>query len=313
MAKDVLKMPPRSGQKDPNQGELGLVVAHQIETEGIGMGVLRDGTSFLTQRGLARLCGVENRYIGLISTEWMLANPSERTRRVRDMLAERGELGAVAAYETQFNGRRVLAYPDYVCTAVLEYYAFEAELSGREIALRSYRRLASHGLRQFIYSQVGYAPAPASEDDMWRIFRDRVSLTFDSVPTGYFGVFKELSSLIVTLGLSGLHISEHFVPDISVGQGWARHWDDRGLSSAFGARGTYPHNYPNYFPQSASNPQMAACYPESALGEFRRWFREDYIGQGRFQSYLVRKADTLFLSQEYITRAVLVLTKRGEF
>ena len=226
------------------------------------------------------------------------------------MLSERGELGVAASYETQFQGRRVLAYPDNVCMAVLEYYAFEADLSGKDVALRSFGRLARHGLKQFIYRQVGYAPVV--EEDVWRIFRDRVSLTYDAVPAGYFGIFKELSSLIVTMGLSGLHISEHFVPDISVGQGWARHWEEKGLRSVFGPRGTYQHNYPPYFPQAASNPQLVACYPEVALGEFRRWFREDYIGQGKLQSYLVRKADALFLSREYIRRAVVALTKQGE-
>jgi hypothetical protein len=43
------------------------------------------------------------------------------------------------------------------------------------------------------------------------------------------------------------------------------------------------------FPQSASNPQEPWCYPEKALGEFRRWFRETYVGSGKFQSYIEGK------------------------
>jgi len=35
-----------------------LSIKHQIEIDGVGMGVLPDGTPFLTERGLARLCGV---------------------------------------------------------------------------------------------------------------------------------------------------------------------------------------------------------------------------------------------------------------
>ena len=41
----------------------------------------------------------------------------------------------------------------------------------------------------------------------------------------------------------------------------------------YGERVKFDHNYPSYFPQSASNPQEAWCYPEAALGEFRCWFR----------------------------------------
>ena len=121
-----------------------------------------------------------------------------------------------------------------------------------------------------------------------------------------------MSSLIITLGLAGLHIDENFVPDISVGQAWSRHWDDRNLGGAHGRRASYAHRYPPYFPQAASNPQTAACYPESALGEFRRWFREDYVGEGRFRSYLARKVSERLLPEGYVERAMLALMKPRE-
>ena len=306
MVKHIAKLPPKVSAVDPKQGVLDLKVKTQKESNGIGMGVLSDGTPFLNQRGLSRLCGVENRYIGLISTEWKSSEQSERTRRVRALLAERDEFPEVGAYETYFGKRKVLAYPDTVCMAVLEYYAFEAGLSGQSIALESYRKLARHGLRQFIYNEVGYS---YEDNELWKIFHDRVSLTYDAVPDGYFGVFKEISSLIVTLGLQGMRIDDKFVPDISVGQAWSKHWLRSGLNVKFGDRRTYPHNYPPYFPQATSNPQMAACYPEDALGEFRRWFRNDYIGEGRFKKYLTKKVTELQLEKGYVERAMYALTK----
>ena len=208
-----------------------------------------------------------------------------------EMLSERGEYVATAAHEARLQGRRVLAYPDNICTVPLwSTTPLRRASRARERHCKSYRTLARHGLRQFIYSKVGYVAE--KEEDVWRIFRDRVSLTYDAVPAGHFGIFKELSSLIVTLGLSGFHIDEHFVPDVSVGQAWAVSTGTSGRSQkSHGTRATYPHNYPPYFPQAASNPQLAACYPENALGEFRRWFQEDYIGEGRFKSYLLRKAE----------------------
>jgi hypothetical protein len=307
MVKYIVKMPPRVIKTDPAQRELALKVDRQVEDDGIGMGVLSDGTPFLNQRGLALLCGVRNKYIGEITAEWNAERKSDRTQAIRNTLLERGELTSTAAHNTTFRGVRVLAYPDSVCMAILEHFAFEANWAGKDIAIANYRKLARHGLRTFIYDRVGYVPAETN--DLWKVFKDRVSLTYDAVPEGYFGVFKELSSLIVTLGLNGLHIDENFVPDISVGQAWAKHWSDNKMSESYGQRETYYHNYPKYFPQAASNPQLANCYPESALGEFRRWFRQDYIGDGRFKKYLTRKVSARLLPDGYVERAMLALTK----
>src|SRR5690242_7570641 len=56
------KLPVKQGQMEIGQkrGGLALEIDREIEIEGIGMGVFNDGTPFLNQRGLARLCGVEN-------------------------------------------------------------------------------------------------------------------------------------------------------------------------------------------------------------------------------------------------------------
>lgn len=180
------------------------------------------------------------------------------------------------------------AYPDTICIAVLEYYAFEAGANCKEDARSNFRRLAGKGLQDFIYTQVGYDPN-RSVPDAWKQFHDRVSLTYDACPTGYFGVFKEISDLIVTLGQAGLHIDATFVPDISIGGAWSEHWVGCGLSRRFGDRQKFEHNYPSYFPQSPSNPQLCWCYPEGSLGEFRRWFRETYVGAGKLSNYLQTK------------------------
>lgn len=179
----------------------------------------------------------------------------------------------------------VYAYPDTVCLAILEYYAFEAGQHCRERARKNFRILAGKALQEFIYTQVGYDPKQ-NVPDIWRQFHDRISLTYDATPTGYFGVFKEIADIVVTLGQAGLHIDSNFVPDISVGRAWSKHWCDNELHKRYGDRKRYDHRYPDYFPQSDSNPQEAFCYPEAALGEFRHWIREKYIGGGKFEAYL---------------------------
>lgn len=51
----------------------------------------------------------------------------------------------------------------------------------------------------------------------------------------------------------------------------------KGFEHDFGARTRYEHSYPSYFRQARSNPQWVWCYPEEALGVFRRWMRNSYL------------------------------------
>lgn len=278
---------PRSPAITPRQGTLNLQIEKQIEVDGVGMGVLTDGTPFLTGRGLARLCGISNGRIVELSADWQ----DERralTKRVKEILASKSIVVNAPHIEINQRSGAFYAYSDVVCIAVLEYYAFDAGDGVRDAAIKNYRLLAGKALHDFIYSQVGYDPeqhVPA----VWRQFHDRVSLTYNSVPVGYFSVFKEIADMIVTLGQAGLAIDSSFVPDGSVGIHWAKHWKTNNLADKHGERKEWEHNYPDYFPQAKSNPQPANCYPESALPEFRRWMRENYIGDGKFTKYLNNK------------------------
>jgi hypothetical protein len=267
------------------QRALPLGIAKQVEIDGVGMGVLSDGTAFLTGRGLARLCGIAHAQIQRLSADWIDGVSKQRIDTIKELLRQRGITAAEKPYIAldQRSGL-FFAYPDFVCLAILEYYAFEAD-NPQQDARKNFRLLAGAALREFIFKEVGYDPSD-SVPDAWKQFHDRVSLTYNSLPKGYFGIFKEMSDMIVTLGQAGLHIDSKFVPDISVGIHWAKYWSANALDSQFGQRIQYEHNYPNYFPQSPSNPQDCWCYPESSLGEFRRWLREIYIGDGKFKKYI---------------------------
>lgn len=168
------------------------------------------------------------------------------------------------------------AYSDIFCMAVLEYYAFEPGQASNAHALKNFRTLARRSFREFIYTSTGYDPT-SSAGIVWQQFHDRVSLAYDSVPEGYFSVFKEIAQLIVTLIREGACIGCKFIPDISVGQHWSKHWNQNLLTASYGGRREYAHNYPEYFPQAASNPQKPYCYPDEALAEFRRWARTIYL------------------------------------
>lgn len=278
----VNKLPATTARSPITPNQLTLFVEKEKEIDSIGMGVLSDGTAYLTGRGLARLCGVSNARIVELGQNWSINSSHAMTEGVKKILQSKGIMGEKPYLEIRQRSGDFYAYPDFVCLAVLEYYAFDQPT---DEAKRNFRILAGKALHDFIYAQVGYDPSN-HVPEIWRQFHDRISLTYNSVPAGYFSVFKEIADIIVHLGQSGLTIDSHFVPDISVGLLWSKHWIAQKLGHQYGERIKFLHNYPDYFPQAASNPQEPWCYPEMSLGEFKRWIREDYIKGGRFKKYL---------------------------
>lgn len=264
-----------------------LRIEKEIDFDGVGMGVLSDGTPYLTLRGLARFCGVEHALISRIAQGWNSPEPRPREVKIKKYLTDQNILLSEAYIKVMHDGVPHYAFPDVVCMAILEYYAFDPNSPSRDHAVEKFRLLARRSFKDFIYTQLGYR-AEARVPIQWRQFLDRVALVHDRVPNGYFCVFKEIAGIIVTLIRHGAQIDHRFVPDISVGNGWAKHWKAQLFDAHFGERRTYDHAYPEYFPQASSNPQAVFCYPDTALAEFRRWFRETYLLE-KFPSYIRSK------------------------
>jgi len=295
----------------PQQATLDLRIEKQVQRDGIDMGVLSDGTAFLSGRGLARLCGVHNSVIDEILADWNADPQKPRVKKIKEILSGQGlyvETPIAAAVEIE--GTQTYAWSDTVYLAILEYYAFDAQQGSRDQARKNYRVLAGKALHDFIYTQVGYDPRHQIPEH-WRVFHDRVSLTNSSVPVGYFCIFKEIADMVVHLGQNGVHIDSSFVPDISVGSIWGRHWIDKELDNSYGGRIKFEHNYPLYFPQAKSNPQQPWCYPEMAFGEFRRWLREDYIANGKFANYVTNAVKKKELPPSVGQLAIAAYTQKG--
>lgn len=280
----VFKLP-ASVVQNGAQGQLDLEKVDGARMNSFGMGILSDGTPFLTQRGLAVLCGVENAHIGTISSQWGDVVPKPRISKIRDILARNGHSLDAAHVPVQVGGRILYAYREEISLAVIEYYAFEAEQFCQVEAKDNFRVLARKGFRDAIYETLDYSPA-SPIDEKWRAFHDRVSLVYNSAPDGYFSIFKESAEITVTLGEHGVFANDEIIPDISIGRCWSDHWRKANLGAVHGERLDYEHNYPGYFPQAISNPQTPWAYPESALGEFKRWLREDYIRGGKLTNYV---------------------------
>lgn len=281
----VFKLPISLQHEDETQGELAFELNGGAKIHSLGWGVLNDGTPFLTQRGLAVICGVENAHIGTISTQWCDALPKPRISKIRDILQKNGHFADETYRQVFVNGRSVYAYPEEISLAIIEYYAFDAGQFCQEEARDNFRILARMGFRDAIYKSVGYAPE-GGLSTQWQPFLDRTSLNYNSAPDGYFSIFREIAELNVTLGQAGLFANDAVIPDISVGKAWSTHWTMNGLALCFGDRLEYKHFYPTYFPQSTSNPQTPWCYPEHALPAFRAWFRNQYLRGGKLSVYL---------------------------
>lgn len=312
MSREISRLPLKPAHLEINkiQGSLNLSVNKETEIQGIGMGVLSDGTPFLNQRGLARLCGVQNAHIGTVSSDWSESNQKPRISAIKDLLARRGITLDSPHIECK-NGQKVMfAYPDTVCVAILEYYAFEAGDNCKTEALDNFRLLAGKALREFIYTQVGYDPNNEIPT-VWQQFHDRVSLVYDKVPDGYFSIFKEMADIIVTLIQGGAAIGPDFVPDISMGIHWSKCWSEKKFATRFGDRVQFMHEYPSSFPQSASNPQTPWAYPDAALPEFRRWVREVYI-KDKLPSFLRSKEKQGQLPPAFSQLAIKALESRGK-
>src|SRR5690348_644969 len=74
----------------PGQGE--LFVDKSTEINGVGMGVLSNGTPFLTGRGLARLCGIHHQRINELGSNWGGQSTNAMAEGVKKILQDKGLL-----------------------------------------------------------------------------------------------------------------------------------------------------------------------------------------------------------------------------
>ncbi|WBF66733.1 hypothetical protein LN040_13510 [Desulfovibrio subterraneus] len=284
-------------------------VEKQVEYRGVEMGVLENGTPYLTESGLARMCGVDRKVINRLASNWNEEKAKPRGKKVAKILNSYAYDEDYLYAPSEYNGVKVNAYTEKVCISLLEYYAFVAE-DKKEQAVIAFRLLARQSFRDLIYGATGYSPS-VSKLDSWKHFHDRVDLTHDAVPVGYFSVFREIASIIVPMIRSGIIISDKVIPDISVGKAWSAFWADNGLDAHFGERRKFNHEYPDYYPQSKSNPQPAYAYPDEALGYFRQWLRANYLVVN-FPKYLSESAKKGKISRETALKAIDVFREIGE-
>lgn len=282
--------------KDPQpaplkQYTLDLGVEVEKVVDGIEMGVLENGIPYLTQEGLAEVCGISRSVVYDISQDWVKNYDNnvlgkDRNSALKESLFKNGYHEPNLFIETKSNGNKHHAYPDIVCMAILEYYAFDSKISDNKKAVENYRKFAKYGLQQFIFNAVGY-----QVHDKWKLHNERQSILRNSVPVGYFSVFHEINPLTLDLIHADLPVNDKTVPDGSVGIHWANHW--KTISHEHAERIPFKCDFPASYRQSQANGYIdAQAYPDTALAEFRRWFRQVYLPT-KFPQYILTKAKVL--------------------
>lgn len=306
MSKEIKVLAPKSGSKEITP-KLDLGIEADTEINGIGMGVLSDGTPYLNQRGLAALCGVKNAHIGTISSQWFDEPEKPRIGAIKSILAKSGSTTVAPHIEVKHKGNVHFCYSADICLAVLEYYAFDAGTNCQPEARDNFRTLAGSKLRELIYSQVGYDPS-GTKTHKFAKWHERVALNHQSAPRGYFSVFNEAHTIFYELIIAGAEIDESFLVDISIGLHWGKYWTENEFDNAYGAREKWPHKYPESHPQSKSNPQEAWCYPLTALGHYREWLQNTYLDGGKFAGYLNKKVKDGALAPSFAQLAISALS-----
>ena len=199
-------------------------VEKQCEIDGIEMGVLENGIPYLTEAGLARMCGIDRKVLNRLAIEWPIEKTKPRGMSINSLLNQAGYNEDCLYLESEFNGKKINAYTEPVCMVLVEYYAFVAK-EPRQEAINAFRSLAKRTFRQFIYTATGYSPEQRLIDS-WKHFHDRMDITSMSVPDGYFSIFHEIAGMIVPMIRSGVIISDKVIPDISVGKLWSAFWKE---------------------------------------------------------------------------------------
>ncbi|MBS0918228.1 hypothetical protein JI723_14100 [Providencia manganoxydans] len=292
-----------------SQGKLDLRPVVEVEDNGIQMGVLSDGTPYLTLYGLAKLCGIDPAPLLMFTSNWETEKYKKRGSIVLKDLEKKGHRNVINLYTKVINkhGVETHAYPDYICMAILRYYVFDAARFDNTIARENYDILAEYTLKRMIYEKANYKPNQDVINKSWDVFKQRI-IANDEIPVGYFSIFREMADLTVKLINSEFKLDPFSIPDISVGQRWAKHWKDANLEKLHGSRMLHPHNYPEDFPQSRGTQKEAYIYPSSALGDFRVWLDTTYVNN-HLATYLSNKVRAKALPEKQAEQILLAVRK----
>ena len=243
-------------------------IKHQSEENGFEMGVMSDGTPYLTASGLAFVCGTARSNVITLVSDWQNLRHNPRGLAISQIILRGGGDPTKSLHtEIMVKGRTHNAIPANYCMAILEYFAFESK-SDSKVASDNYRNLATQSLKEFIYNRIGYKATGALPAHLARYTQNRAK-----IPYTHFSMLNEITlSLIAPLEEAGYTLPENLVPDISEGRmfcAWLR--KNRGVEPKDFPR--YDHEYPD------GRIVRAYLYPIEFMDDFRKHFHEEWLAK----------------------------------
>lgn len=243
-------------------------IKHQAEPNGFDMGVMSDGTPYLTASGLAYVCGTVRSNIITLVNDWDNQRHHPRGVSISKIIQRNGGNPEKSLHTAiKVKGVTHHAIPADYCMAILEYYAFESR-SESQVASDNYRNLATQSLKEFIYKRTGYKATGALPAHLDRYIKNRAK-----VPYTHFSMLNEITlNLIAPLEEAGYTLPEKLVPDISEGLIFCKWLRDN--------RGVEPKNFPMYEHEYPDGRVVQAkLYPSEYLDDFRKHFHEVWLAE----------------------------------
>jgi hypothetical protein len=250
-----------------------------------------DGTSGMTVGALAEFVGVTQ-----------TAAITQLLNRIRDSDPLTNDLQdclkPFAAKELRLltnDSQGRLIVPDEVCSAVVEYYAFEArDYAGKDTAVSNYRTVARAGIRVFIWSKTGFVPEllrPSLKSNTTVYIERLENIRDHRVPDDRWTTFREGAEVLLLIEKEmGVPVDQMDLCDGSIGRRWS---DYRQGQPWVRQLGMYTHVFRDQRGERECN-----AYDLSELSYFRRWLNNVYVPQ-HLPEYLVSKYGKLAVRQVY--------------
>lgn len=166
--------------------------------DGIEMGVMIDGTPFATASGLAQMCGVTPKSITDLGEFIVDALSKPRGVKICELISRDKNFKGNKFFEKiSYKNQIVNAYPDTVCMAVVQYYAFKADDNCTEKAQELAMLLMQTKFRDFVYALVGYnRPKVAFSDYTLSRITHHHTASNNPLPDGYFCLFDKIIEIL---------------------------------------------------------------------------------------------------------------------
>lgn len=250
-----------------------------------------DGVSGMTVSALAEFCGL-TAPAGMTQLLDRIKDSDPLTNDLSDCLKPfAGKELRLLTNDSQ--GRRII--PDDACSAISEYYAFEArQYSGKQVAVENYRSANRAGIRVFIWSKTGYIPPILRQNfkSYTSTYIERLENIRDhKVPSDLWTTFREGAEVLLLVEKElCVPVDQMDLCDGSIAQRWSAFREGKDWNKQ---SGTYSHTF-----RDQRGPRESRAYSLAELPHFRIWLQTVYIPE-YLPEYLVNEFGKLATKEIY--------------